>query len=160
MGCWNRSCSLLREDRNDRSIGGVLGTAGSPKPRLKSSILLPPAMKCKYCKKEYTSERGRTACNSCNVTKSKIKTKIKAIQYKGGKCQECGYNKSIAALCFHHEDPREKEFGIGYKGQTFGWKKIKKEIDKCILLCQNCHHELHEKQSRKWVLLEELSWPP
>lgn len=109
---------------------------------------------CKYCKKQFESQKGRTFCNSCSVTKSKKKTKIKAIEYKGGKCKECGYRKSMAALCFHHVDPLTKEFSIGSNGQTKGWEKIKKEIDKCILLCQNCHHELHEKQDSKKYLYE------
>ena len=110
---------------------------------------------CKFCKREYIYNRKkghrRFVCNSCNVTRSKRRTKEKAINYKGGKCEKCGYNGCVAALCFHHIDPTKKDFGIGYKGQTLGWKKIKKEIEKCLLLCQNCHHEIHyELDSKKF----------
>lgn len=70
------------------------------------------------------------------------KTKLKAIEYKGGKCQICGYNKSIRALTFHHINPEEKSFGIS--GGTKSFEKLKPELDKCILVCQNCHAEIHD----------------
>lgn len=66
-----------------------------------------------------------------------------AIEYKGGKCKCCGYNKCISALEFHHLDPSVKEFNIGQKGYTRSWDKNKKELDKCILVCANCHREIH-----------------
>lgn len=68
------------------------------------------------------------------------KTKLKA--YKGGKCIVCGYNKSIRALQFHHLDPTQKDFGIS--GTTKSFEKLKPELDKCVLLCANCHGEVHE----------------
>lgn len=68
------------------------------------------------------------------------KTKLKAIEYKGGKCIVCGYNKSIRALQFHHLDPTQKDFGIS--GTTKSFEKLKPELDKCVLLCANCHGEV------------------
>lgn len=68
----------------------------------------------------------------------------KAINYKGGKCKICGYKKSTRALSFHHINPKDKEFGISEKGITRAWNKIQKELDKCILLCANCHAEIHD----------------
>ena len=84
-------------------------------------------------------------CNKCAteaVQKRRRKLKSMAIEYKGGKCQnpECGYNKCVDALEFHHTG--DKEFGIS-NGNTKSWEKIKKEIDGCLLLCSNCHRELH-----------------
>lgn len=70
--------------------------------------------------------------------------KLKAIEYKGGKCQICGYSKSPWALTFHHTDPSEKSFTIA-KYTTFKWERIQEELDKCLLLCQNCHAEIHHK---------------
>lgn len=68
--------------------------------------------------------------------------KYRAVELKGGKCEICGYNKCIAALEFHHKDPSQKEFrlGDGY-GRTF--EDFLKEVDKCMLICANCHAELH-----------------
>ena len=51
-------------------------------------------------------------------------------------------NKSIRALQFHHLDPTQKDFGIS--GTTKSFEKLKPELDKCVLLCANCHGEVHE----------------
>lgn len=68
--------------------------------------------------------------------------KLRAIKMLGGKCQRCGYNKCIAALDFHHAI-EEKEFNISKYMET--WSIIEKEIEKCVLLCANCHREEHYK---------------
>jgi len=69
--------------------------------------------------------------------------KLKAIQYLGGKCSRCGYNNCAGALHFHHKDETTKEFGLSNKGLIRSWEKVKKELDKCELLCANCHAEEH-----------------
>ena len=76
------------------------------------------------------------------VAKRRKKIKAMAIQYKGGKCQVCGYNRYQGALELHHLNKDEKSFGIGDKGYTRSWEKVKAELDKCILLCANCHREV------------------
>ena len=80
-------------------------------------------------------------CETEAVQKRRDKLKIMAIAYKGGKCQVCGYCKCIEALEFHHINPLEKEFTIS--GGTRSFESLKLELDKCILLCANCHRELH-----------------
>lgn len=67
--------------------------------------------------------------------------KEELIQYKGGKCQICGYNKCTSALEFHHLDPTQKDFTIS--GGTKSFNTLKPEVDKCILVCANCHREIH-----------------
>lgn len=83
-------------------------------------------------------------CRSEAVQKRRDKTKQILIDYKGGKCEICGYNKCISALEFHHLNPQEKDFGIASKGYTRSIEINKKEVDKCILVCSNCHREIHE----------------
>ena len=68
----------------------------------------------------------------------------KAVEYKGGRCKICGYNKSKRALVFHHFDSAKKSFGISARGMTRAWAKVQKELDKCVLLCSNCHSEVHD----------------
>lgn len=67
----------------------------------------------------------------------------RAVQYKGGKCTNCGYSRCQAALDFHHRDPTLKEFGISKDGITRSWERVQKELDKCVLVCSNCHREIH-----------------
>ena len=82
-------------------------------------------------------------CRSVAVQKRRDKTKQILVEYKGGKCEICGYDKCIQALEFHHLDPNQKDFGIGAKGYTRSIEKNKLEVDKCILVCSNCHREIH-----------------
>lgn len=72
--------------------------------------------------------------------------KKRAAEYLGGKCSICGYSKSVRALEFHHINPLEKSFGISAKGLARKWDILKPELDKCILVCSNCHAEIHEKE--------------
>lgn len=78
------------------------------------------------------------------VAKRRRKTRAMAIEYGGGACQVCGYAKSTRALSFHHRNPAKKDFGLSSKGITRSWEKTKRELDKCILLCMNCHMEVHD----------------
>ena len=68
--------------------------------------------------------------------------KQKAIDYKGGKCCHCGYNKHHAPMQFHHLG--EKEYSW-HNLKTMAWDSVIKELDKCILLCANCHFIEHAK---------------
>jgi hypothetical protein len=77
------------------------------------------------------------------VQRRREKIRLMAIDYKGGCCQICGYNRCLEALELHHLDPTKKDFGISNKGYTRSWEKVKQEADKCILLCANCHREVH-----------------
>lgn len=94
-----------------------------------------PSNKKYYCKK----------CSSDNVTNRRRKIKEELVAYKGGKCEICGYDKCIDALTFHHINPEEKSFGIS-NGNIKNLSALKKEADKCILLCANCHAEIHYKK--------------
>ena|ERR1035441_4767746 len=69
--------------------------------------------------------------------------KNKYIQYKGGKCLICGYNRCVRALKFHHINPALKRFEISNSSQDVPWQTIQIELDKCVLVCGNCHDEIH-----------------
>lgn len=110
--------------------------------------------KCVICGKEFIPNNyKRIYCEECvppnisNNESSKIRSRLlkhKLIEYKGGKCERCGYNKCDGALQFHHLDSDEKEFTIS--GKNLGITPLEefyKEVDKCILLCANCHAEEH-----------------
>lgn len=77
------------------------------------------------------------------VAKRRRRVREMAVEYKGGKCQLCGYARCIGALEFHHPDPSKKDFGVSMDGLTRAWTKVKAEIEKCVLVCANCHREIH-----------------
>ena len=92
------------------------------------------------------SNSGRFRCTKCRSTavqKRRDKLKQMAVDYKDGKCERCDYNKSLHALDFHHKDRTQKDFGISKSGITRSWEKVKQELDKCMLVCANCHREIH-----------------
>ncbi len=77
------------------------------------------------------------------VQKRRRKVRLMALEHKGSKCEICGYDRCLEALEFHHLDGDGKDFGISDRGYTRSWARIKEELDKCILLCSNCHREVH-----------------
>ena len=95
--------------------------------------------------KKYVQVRTRVkkVTNSESVILWRKRTKKKLIEYKGGKCELCGYNKCDSALQFHHKDHTEKYFSIS--GRSLSFDRLKEEVDKCMLVCSNCHAEIHEK---------------
>lgn len=103
---------------------------------------------CKHCgetraKKFYG--KMKTTCYSCHgkaIEKERKARRIKAIEHKGGKCELCGYNKFSGALEFHHLNPKKKDpSGL----RAYSLKRLLLEVDKCMLLCANCHREKHEE---------------
>ena len=101
----------------------------------------------KYLKEENKIVRLKLDDNTLkkNVVKSVInwrrETKKKLVEYKGGKCEICNYNKCYDVLEFHHQNPTEKDFTIS--GKSWSYEKLRVEVDKCILVCANCHREIH-----------------
>ncbi len=93
-------------------------------------------------KRKY-GERRQYLIRAVHARRKKVRQM--AVDYKGGKCQICGYNRCIDALEFHHNDLSKKEFGISEKGYTRNWKSVMEELDKCIMICANCHREFHAK---------------
>jgi 5-methylcytosine-specific restriction endonuclease McrA len=91
---------------------------------------------CKPCSNNHTLERQRAF-------------KVKCVEYKGGKCESCGYDKCISALEFHHVNPKEKDFTIAHAKLLKFDENTKAELNKCVLLCANCHREEHFRISQE-----------
>ena len=91
---------------------------------------------CKNCTSDQTLERMR-------------KLKSQMIEYKGGSCVRCGYEKYQGALEFHHLDPKEKDFNPSRLKKYAFDERVKFELDKCILVCSNCHREIHHEINQK-----------
>lgn len=94
-----------------------------------------------------TKDKGkpRWRCGKCNyagVKRRRRKIKALAVSYKGGRCLRCGYDTCASALEFHHRDPGKKDIQISQKA-NIAWETIRLELDKCDMLCANCHREQH-----------------
>lgn len=88
-----------------------------------------PSPYCKECSRKECVDRQR-----------QIKDKL--VQYKGGKCKVCEYDRCNDGLEFHHIDSTLKDFAISSVKSLTNWDKIKSELDKCVLLCCRCHREV------------------
>ncbi len=108
---------------------------------------------CKFCgetdKNKFVNKGNgvlsRSKCKRCHNQKTILrfrKYKLMAVQYKGGECVECGYNRCAGSMHFHHRDPTEKDINWK-KMRHWSLDKIKEELDKCDLMCGNCHGEIH-----------------
>jgi hypothetical protein len=76
----------------------------------------------------------------------RLTVKEESLAYKGGKCEKCGYDRCVAALEFHHRNPEEKLFSISRLGHKRSKEVLQQELDKCDLLCANCHREVHHNE--------------
>lgn len=97
--------------------------------------------------KEGLSAREANPNNVVNQKLRGLKRKYSAILERGGQCQKCGYHQNLSALEFHHRNPEEKEFQIDLRAfANTSIEKLKIELDKCDLLCSNCHAEHHHPE--------------
>jgi hypothetical protein len=119
---------------------------------------------CFKCKKhipteEFTKDSRRWSgvsqiCKPCALLHAKkyykrtqkkyTAKKIKAVLYLGNKCASCGQeNLPICSFTFHHRNPEEKDSDLGEFLTRNDWDSMRKELDKCDLLCFNCHQIIH-----------------
>lgn len=97
-------------------------------------------------RKNKKAERYRLS-HGYHVVNWRRRIKMKLIEYKGGRCIKCGYDKKCPrAFAFHHRDPSQKDFGIGENGVTRSLERCMREIEKCDLMCVRCHCELHDEE--------------
>lgn len=109
-------------------------------PRKLHRVAVKRAFTCSNCLKTRFEKTSGTICASCKAKKQRHEMKEKAAAFLGGKCCVCGYNKCVNVLSFHHLF--DKKFHISLRYQTT-WEKLEPELKKCILLCSNCHTEVH-----------------
>ena len=119
---------------------------------------------CSVCGSRISRNNISGICRKCRPP-AKIKSEVliehrrkrkrDLVEHKGGKCEVCGYDKSMWALQFHHLNPEEKDYNLSGGGFTRSLENDIKEVDKCILVCANCHAEIHEKQHSRLAQLVE-----
>ena len=79
--------------------------------------------------------------------KKHLKKRRKIMNHlKENGCAICGYNDCVDALDFHHTNPKDREFNVKVGSLNKNEELIVNELNKCILLCSNCHREIHSKE--------------
>lgn len=121
-------------------------------------IKLLQTKECEICGKEFQTNSGvRKYCYDCspfykhgetNPSDIRKAMKTRAIEIKGGKCEKCGYDKCLGALHFHHKNPEQKSFSLS-DNVFHSWSEWLLELEKCELLCANCHAEAHYNEEVK-----------
>jgi|GEM_PF-883820 len=128
-----RKCKVCGETKECRWLCSFTQT-GEPEYRAK----------CNDCQNEYL--RTRAKASRVKMTSQAIdrrgKAKKRCVDYLGGKCIRCGFDSCLKALTFHHRAVEDKEYTISAI-QDYSWAVLGKELDKCDLLCFNCHMEEH-----------------
>ncbi len=108
---------------------------------------------CKQCGCRPIACEQRKKCEVCIKRLSKpgyrAESKRTYVDYLGGACVDCGLRSEHACIYdFHHRDPQQKEFQISFaKGHS--WDLVRRELDKCDLLCSNCHRIRHSKSHNR-----------
>lgn len=103
-----------------------------------------------YCNKTSDQKRQFNLQTYSNQKQRGYIRKIELINYLGGKCSICGYDKNLAALAFHHESKKEISLDMRHISGT-SMNRLYKEIEGCIVLCHNCHMELHYPDLSTWT---------
>ncbi len=126
--------------------------------------------KCSICGQEKTLENFpfrkvsegtyRAHCKQChsNTMKKKYyenKEAVSSIKTEKG-CAKCGYNENAMALDFHHINPTEKEDTIARLTSGSSLSRALQEIEKCVVLCANCHRVFHCMESESNITIEEF----
>lgn len=100
--------------------------------------------RCDDCHNNYLSALGKAKRSrvTSRALDRKYLAKKRCVDYLGGRCALCGYDRCIKAMTFHHRDPAAKEFTVSQMLDR-AWDILRAELDKCDLLCFNCHMEEH-----------------
>lgn len=118
-------------------------------------------MKCIICDSSLQGNQKKYCSNACKQKNHYVNAngydtqmkrgyarKLSAVNSLGGGCNKCGYNKNMAALEFHHRDERDKSFSLDLRAfSNNSLVKLQSEVNKCDLLCANCHREHHNPET-------------
>ena len=111
---------------------------------------------CESCGKKIKSTNEFPLCRACNKKRKRLTHRIAACMYKNDQCNICGLKRiteeDMAMFDFHHVDPSDKGFELGDNIECRTWESIKNELDKCLMLCANCHRKIHVNPKQEHIL--------
>ena len=146
---------LIKQGLSTRGIARTLGISPTNarywlrKQGLKAQYQRGTALrKCSRCGEDNPDKfygHKRTVCGACHnayTTQQGQNKRLRAIKEIGGQCCVCSFNKYYCSLDFHHKDPTAKDPNFRSM-RGWSWEHITKELEKCVLLCKNCHAAVH-----------------
>ena len=162
MSMKKKLTELVNEGKSTREIATAIGMSQTnvryhlrkhslkTAPATRTRSLLGEKISCEICERAVPSRRK--CCNSCRTKIRRIRTKKAAVAMLGGKCVRCPEDDFVV-LEFHHL--RDKDFALGGVANK-SWDVVKKELEKCELLCANCHRRHHSDRGNE-KLLEKVA---
>ena len=104
--------------------------------------------KCRCCQKDFKYKQNQIQlCNICKRKSKRLAYRISAANYKNNECEICGLKRNtiddLEIFDFHHIDKINKSFELGDNIESKKWEIVKQELDKCMMLCANCHRKQH-----------------
>ena len=99
---------------------------------------------CSYNTVRFHVDGAYKVAVGVNRRTNRINKKKRLVECFGGKCIRCGYDKCLRALDFHHADPSAKEIEL-HAARSLSFDTMFEEAKKCILVCRNCHAEIHDE---------------
>ena len=132
-----RVCVVCNETKDCKWDRGV-DASGNPTYR----------NRCIDCHNSYARELrkkdGVGRRRDAGAIRRRRERKKRCVDYLGGKCCICGYNKTVKALTFHHTNPSTKVLAIA-RSLDYSWDTLQRELNECVLLCMNCHMEVEDE---------------
>lgn len=106
------------------------------------------ATKCQCCQREFNCRNGHVhLCKNCRRKSKRLAYRISAAEYKNNECEICGLKRNtiddLEIFDFHHKDKSNKSFELSDNIESKNWDIVKQELDKCVMLCANCHRKQH-----------------
>jgi hypothetical protein len=114
-----------------------------------------------FSRRRYCSLRCMNKGSGEREKRSSYRANMKRpyVELAGGKCQRCGYDEFLSGLDFHHVDPKKKDFKPGDIIATNDYVRIYAELDKCCLLCSNCHKAFHGNDwQTEFIKRDGMGW--
>lgn len=103
--------------------------------------------RCKGCARE--AQRANYGARNITQRQKRKQNWDKIFEYFGGrKCIHCGIESKWPIYDLHHKDPNTKDVSIGTIAH-YNWDKVFPEVEKCVLLCANCHRIAHAKERKE-----------
>ena len=144
VGCAYATCLATLEfhhrDATTKEFG--VGSFGGSLKRLLAEVAKCDLL-CANCHRQRHAREDANRVDMKPAAISRRHTKLRAVEWFGGICHGCDLAFAPQVFEFHHWDARDKDFGIATGGIARSWKKIVAELEKCVMLCANCHREVH-----------------